>query len=79
MNDADYMRQALQLARRGEGRVEPNPMVGCVLVKDNRVIGRGYHQAFGGPACRSQCTRILSAKPEWNNRVRHARTVLLSR
>jgi diaminohydroxyphosphoribosylaminopyrimidine deaminase/5-amino-6-(5-phosphoribosylamino)uracil reductase len=49
MNDADYMRQALQLARRGEGRVEPNPMVGCVLVKDNRVIGRGYHQAFGGP------------------------------
>lgn len=44
-----FMRLALRLARRGEGRVEPNPMVGCVLVKSGEVVGRGYHRKFGGP------------------------------
>ena len=43
------MRQAMELARRGRGRVEPNPMVGCVIVKAGRVIGQGYHAAFGEP------------------------------
>jgi diaminohydroxyphosphoribosylaminopyrimidine deaminase/5-amino-6-(5-phosphoribosylamino)uracil reductase len=33
----------------GRGRVEPNPMVGCVIVKDDRVIGEGFHAEFGGP------------------------------
>lgn len=43
------MREALALAERGAGRVSPNPLVGAVLVKDGRVIGRGWHRAFGGP------------------------------
>ena len=43
-----YMRQALQLARKGEGRTSPNPMVGCVVVKNGRVIATGYHEAYGG-------------------------------
>ncbi len=43
------MRRAIQLARRGQGRVEPNPMVGCVLVRGGKVIGEGYHRRFGGP------------------------------
>lgn len=43
------MYQALALAEQGQGWVEPNPMVGCVLVKDGRELGRGYHQQFGGP------------------------------
>ncbi|GIK16472.1 MAG: riboflavin biosynthesis protein RibD [Planctomycetota bacterium] len=43
------MRRALRLARRGLGRVEPNPMVGCVLVKDGRIVGEGWHRRFGGP------------------------------
>jgi len=43
------MRQALDLAARGEGHVEPNPMVGCVLVVADRPVGQGYHAAFGGP------------------------------
>ena len=47
--DQHYMRLALQLAERGRGHVEPNPMVGCVIVLDGRVIGRGFHRAFGGP------------------------------
>jgi diaminohydroxyphosphoribosylaminopyrimidine deaminase/5-amino-6-(5-phosphoribosylamino)uracil reductase len=46
--DEKFMRQALALARRGRGSVSPNPMVGAVIVKDGRVIGRGYHHYFGG-------------------------------
>ncbi len=46
--DEMYMRQALRLARRGSGKVSPNPMVGAVIVKGGRVIGRGYHHYFGG-------------------------------
>ncbi len=47
--DEAWMFQALALAERGRGLVEPNPMVGCVLVKDGREIGRGSHERFGGP------------------------------
>ncbi len=47
--DAGYMMRALALARRGEGRVEPNPMVGAVVVKGSRVVGTGVHRRFGGP------------------------------
>ena len=48
MPDEDYMKQALRLARRGQGRTSPNPMVGAVIVKGNRIIGQGYHRYFGG-------------------------------
>jgi diaminohydroxyphosphoribosylaminopyrimidine deaminase / 5-amino-6-(5-phosphoribosylamino)uracil reductase len=48
-DDQRYMAHALELARRGEGYVEPNPMVGCVLVRDGQVVGEGWHQRFGGP------------------------------
>lgn len=44
----DYMRQALGLARKGEGKVSPNPMVGCVAVKNGTVIATGYHEKYGG-------------------------------
>ncbi|EOS23564.1 riboflavin biosynthesis protein RibD [Lachnospiraceae bacterium 3-1] len=44
----DYMRQALELAKQGEGKVSPNPMVGCVVVKDERVIATGFHEKYGG-------------------------------
>jgi diaminohydroxyphosphoribosylaminopyrimidine deaminase/5-amino-6-(5-phosphoribosylamino)uracil reductase len=43
------MNRAILLARKGEGRVEPNPMVGCVIARKNRIIGEGYHRRFGGP------------------------------
>lgn len=44
------MRRAIELARQGEGRVEPNPMVGAVITSaDGRVIGEGFHERFGGP------------------------------
>ena len=43
------MARALELARRGCGAVEPNPMVGAVIVRDGKVLGEGWHQRFGGP------------------------------
>jgi diaminohydroxyphosphoribosylaminopyrimidine deaminase/5-amino-6-(5-phosphoribosylamino)uracil reductase len=49
MDDHDFMQLALELAEKGRGRTSPNPMVGAVLVKDGRVVGRGYHQRAGGP------------------------------
>ncbi|MEM7785597.1 MAG: bifunctional diaminohydroxyphosphoribosylaminopyrimidine deaminase/5-amino-6-(5-phosphoribosylamino)uracil reductase RibD [Planctomycetota bacterium] len=45
--DESYMLLACSLAMQGEGNVEPNPMVGCVLVKDHEVIASGYHEKFG--------------------------------
>jgi diaminohydroxyphosphoribosylaminopyrimidine deaminase/5-amino-6-(5-phosphoribosylamino)uracil reductase len=48
-DDARWMHHALELAERGRGFVEPNPVVGAVIVKDGRVLGEGYHEKFGGP------------------------------
>ena len=45
--DEKFMRPALKLARRGLGKVSPNPMVGAVVVKNGRIIAQGYHRAFG--------------------------------
>jgi diaminohydroxyphosphoribosylaminopyrimidine deaminase/5-amino-6-(5-phosphoribosylamino)uracil reductase len=42
------MKQALKLARKGLGKTSPNPMVGAIIVKDNQIIGQGYHQRYGG-------------------------------
>lgn len=42
-----YMKQAFNLAIKGEGFVNPNPLVGAVIVKNGKVIGKGYHKAFG--------------------------------
>ncbi len=43
------MRRALELARRGWGRVTPNPLVGAVLLRGEQIVGEGYHAEFGGP------------------------------
>ena len=48
MLDENYMRMALRLARKGLGKTSPNPMVGAVIVKNDRIIGKGYHHRFGG-------------------------------
>lgn len=47
-DDARFMSRALELAPRGEGRVEPNPMVGCIIVRDGEIVGEGWHERFGG-------------------------------
>ena len=46
--DEKFMRRALELAKKGEGWVSPNPMVGAVIVKDGRIIGEGWHEKYGG-------------------------------
>ncbi len=45
--DEQYMRMAVRLAARGRGAASPNPLVGAVVVKDGRVVGKGYHRRFG--------------------------------
>lgn len=55
-----YMRRALQLARGGEGRVAPNPMVGAVIVAEGRIIGEGFHATYGGP--HAEVNAIASVK-----------------
>jgi len=60
----EYMREALELAKRGRGRVEPNPMVGCVIVKDRRIVGRGYHHKFGEAHAEVEALREAGAAAE---------------
>ena len=57
-----WMQIALSLAKKGEGRVSPNPMVGAVLIKDGRVLAGGYHPFFGGP--HAEIEAITQAKEE---------------
>ena len=45
--DIKYMQRCLQLAANGLGRVRPNPLVGCVIVKDGQIISEGFHQEYG--------------------------------
>lgn len=47
MTDETYMRRALELAEKGAGWVSPNPLVGAVIVKDEEIIGEGYHERYG--------------------------------
>jgi len=47
-SDNFYMKRALRLSRKGEGKVSPNPLVGAVIVKNGTIIGDGYHKYFGG-------------------------------
>ena len=51
----EYMKRALELARKGEGHTSPNPMVGCVVVKDGRIISEGYHEKYGRVSCGAKC------------------------
>ncbi len=49
MNPRIFMQRALELAELGKGTVRPNPLVGCVIVHEGKIIGEGYHQQYGGP------------------------------
>lgn len=48
MDDIKFMKRALALAEKGVGRVNPNPLVGAIIVKNGRVVGQGYHERYGG-------------------------------
>jgi diaminohydroxyphosphoribosylaminopyrimidine deaminase/5-amino-6-(5-phosphoribosylamino)uracil reductase len=48
-NDRAHLERAIELAHRGLGRVNPNPVVGAVVARDGRVLGEGWHEEYGGP------------------------------
>lgn len=62
-NDRHWMQMALSLARGGLGRVEPNPMVGCVIVADDSLIGSGFHQQLGGDHAEIMALTSCSKNP----------------
>jgi len=64
------MRLALRLARRGYGSTSPNPMVGAVLVKGGRIVGRGWHRRAGEPHAEVEALRDVE---KWGQRVKGAR------
>src|SRR5690242_8410193 len=47
LSDSDWMGRALELAERGRGSVEPNPLVGAVVVREGQLVGEGWHQRYG--------------------------------
>lgn len=59
--DEKMMRRALQLARFGYGSASPNPMVGCVITKGDKIIGEGWHRRFGGP--HAEVNAVASINP----------------
>src|SRR5205085_207646 len=59
-----WMRRAIRLAQSARGAVEPNPMVGCVIVKNDRVIGEGFHRAFGEPHAEPTALKACRESPE---------------
>jgi diaminohydroxyphosphoribosylaminopyrimidine deaminase/5-amino-6-(5-phosphoribosylamino)uracil reductase len=61
-SDEHYMRMTLAQARKGIGATSPNPRVGAVLVKKERVLAQGYHRAFGQPHAEVDCLSKVTAK-----------------
>ena len=45
--EENYMRRAIELAGKGEGHVNPNPLVGAVIVRDGEILAEGYHARYG--------------------------------
>lgn len=64
MKDREYMELALDLALKGCGKVDPNPLVGAVIVKDGEIIGRGYHTEYGKLHAEREALASCSSSPE---------------
>lgn len=60
MNDESYIQLAIEVAKKGAGKVSPNPLVGAVIVKNDKIIGVGYHEYYGGP--HAEVNAIKNAK-----------------
>ena len=60
-NDIEFMQRALTLAEQGRGRTSPNPMVGCVVVRDGVILGEGYHAKAGEPHAEVHAIRVATA------------------
>lgn len=62
--DVWHMQRALDLAAQGQGLVEPNPMVGCVIVQGAEIIGEGWHRKFGGPHAEVEALKLAGRRAE---------------
>lgn len=60
----EFMKKAIKLAKLGVGKVNPNPLVGAVIVKDGNIIGAGYHKGFGGPHAEIEAFNSLTESAE---------------
>ena len=58
MQDEDFMREALMLARNATGRTAPNPLVGAVIVRTGRVVAAGWHRETGTPHAEIHALRM---------------------
>ena len=59
-----YMKTAIELAKKGEGYVSPNPLVGAVIVKDDIIIGSGYHTKYGGLHAEREALKNCRTSPK---------------
>ena len=59
------MRRAIELAKKGSGHVNPNPLVGAVIVRDGEIIGEGYHECYG--QLHAERNAIANAKKRGNS------------
>ena len=74
--DEQFMQEALALAAQARGRTSPNPMVGSVVVKDGRVVGRGYHAKAGAPHGEVVALEDAGTQAQGCNALHHPRTLL---
>ena len=64
MINSDYMKLAIQLALQGTGHTSPNPLVGAVIVKDDQIIGQGYHARYGALHAERAALAACTQSPE---------------
>ncbi len=62
MNDSDYMQRCIDLALLGKGMVAPNPMVGCVIVHNDRIISEAFHMHFGSSHAENSAIELVEDK-----------------
>ena len=62
MTDYHFMKRAIELAKIGLGRVSPNPMVGCVIVKNDKILGESYHKAYGESHAEANAINLVQEK-----------------
>src|SRR6187402_3352563 len=62
LDDTQFMQRAIELSSRGAGNVSPNPLVGCVIVKDGEIIGEGSHERYGEAHAEVNAIRDAEAK-----------------
>lgn len=64
MDNSIYMRRAVELAKKGTGFVNPNPLVGAVIVKNGQIIGEGFHEKYGAPHAERNALKNCKESPE---------------